>query len=231
MNYQDFQILVDKNKNIRASSEQGEISGELHWEKNQIKLTLQLIDSGKTNRELLKALGTQLYRAIFPSKINARFHAAIANAQANEESVRLRLVFESPELAALPWEFLYDEDTNIFLGNNTETVLSRYIDVPLQKRDIKSASLPLKVLLVISTPTNLAKLDVAGEEKLIREALGKHIEAGEIELDVLHEATIRNINQKLREKSYNVFHFIGHGVFENNQGFIALEDNNGKSQL
>ena len=231
MNYQDFQILVDKNKNIRASSEQGEISGELRWEKNQIKLTLQLIDSGKTNRELLKALGTQLYRAIFPSKINARFHAAIANAQANEESVRLRLVFESPELAALPWEFLYDEDTNIFLGNNTETVLSRYIDVPLQKRDIKSASLPLKVLLVISTPTNLAKLDVAGEEKLIREALGKHIEAGEIELDVLHEATIRNINQKLREKSYNVFHFIGHGVFENNQGFIALEDNNGKSQL
>ena len=230
MNYQDFQIIVDKNNHIRASSEQGEISGELRWEKNQIKLTLELIDSGKTNSELLKALGSQLYRAIFPDKINARFHAAIANAQANEESVRLRLVFESPELAALPWEFLYDEDTNIFLGNNTETVLSRYIDVPLLKRDIKAASLPLKVLLVISTPSDLGTLDVAGEEKLIREALGKHIEAGEIELDVLQAATRRNIQQKLREKHYDVFHFIGHGVFENNQGYIILVDEDGKAK-
>ena len=231
MIYQDFQILVDKNNNIRASSEQGEVGSELRWEKNQIKLTLQLIDSRQTNSELLKALGSQLYRAIFPDKINARFHATIAAAQHKKESVRLRLIFESPELAALPWEFLYDEGSNTFLGNNTETVLSRYIDVPLLKRDIKAASLPLKVLLVISTPDDLAKLDVVGEEELIREALGKRIEAGEIELDVLQAATIRNINQKLREKPYNVFHFIGHGVFENNQGFIALEDNNGKSKL
>ncbi len=231
MNYQDFQILVDKNHHIRASSEQGEVSGELHWQNNQIKLSLQLINSGQTNSELLKALGSQLYQALFPDKINARFHATIAAAQANQESIRLRLIFESPELASLPWEFLYDEDTNTFLGNNTETVVSRYIDIPLQKRDIKAASLPLKVLLVISTPTDLATLDAVGEEKLIREALGKHIEAGEIELDILQAATIQNINQKLREKPYNILHFIGHGVFENNQGFIALVDNNGKSKL
>lgn len=224
MNYQDFQIFVDKNNNIRASSEQGEVSSELRWDNNQIQLSLQLIESGATNSQLLKSLGSQLYQALFPDKINARFHAAIAAAQGNQESVRLRLIFESAELAALPWEFLYDEDTNTFLGNNSETVLSRYIDVPLQKRDIKAASLPLKVLLVISTPTDLGKLDVVGEEKLIREALGKRIEAGEIELDVLESATIRNINQKLREKPYNIFHFIGHGVFENNQGFIVLVD-------
>ena len=231
MNYRDFQIIVDKNNNIRASSEQGEVSSQLSWKKNEIKLSLQLINSGRTNSELFKALGSQLYQALFPDKINARFHATVANAQANQENVRLRLIFESPELASLPWEFLYDEDINVFLGNNTETVVSRYIDVPLPKQDIKSASSPLKVLLVISTPNNLATLDAAGEEKLIREALGKHIERGEIELDVLQEATIGNINQKLREKHYNIFHFIGHGVFENNQGFIALEDNNGKSKL
>ncbi|MGB3653705.1 MAG: AAA-like domain-containing protein, partial [Rivularia sp. (in: cyanobacteria)] len=231
MNYQDFQILVDKNNNIRASSQQGEVSGELRWERNQIKLSLQLIDSAQTNSELFKALGSQLYQALFPDKINARFHATIAAAQANQESIRLRLIFESPELASLPWEFLYDEDTNTFLGNNTETVVSRYIDVPLQKRDIKAASLPLKVLLVISTPTNLASLDAAGEEKLIRSALAKHIEAGNIELDVLQAATIGNINQKLREKPYNVFHFTGHGVFDNNKGSIALVDSNNKSKL
>ena len=133
MNYRDFQIIVDKNNNIRASSEQGEVSSELSWKKNEIQLSLQLIDSGRTNSELFKALGSQLYQALFPDKINGRFHATVANAQANQENVRLRLIFESPELASLPWEFLYDEDINVFLGNNTETAVSRYIDVPLPK--------------------------------------------------------------------------------------------------
>ena len=114
MNYQDFQIIIDRNNYIRASSEQGEVSSELRWEQNPINLTLQLIESGQTNRELFKALGGQLYQTLFPDKINARFQATIAAAQANQESVRLRLIFESPELASLPWEFLYDEDTNIF---------------------------------------------------------------------------------------------------------------------
>ncbi|NES99132.1 MAG: CHAT domain-containing protein [Sphaerospermopsis sp. SIO1G1] len=231
IDYHDFQILVDKNNNIRASSEQGDESGELRLETNQIQLTLPLIESRSTNTQLLKSLGSQLYQALFPTEIHGLFRATIAAAQTNNYNVRLRLVFDSPELASLPWEFLYDERTNTFLANNTQTVLSRYIDVPLQKREVKAADLPLKVLLVISSPTNLAQLDVTGEEKLIREALAKHIASGTIELDVIQDANIRNINQKLREKSYNIFHFIGHGVFENNKGQIALVDNDGKSKL
>ncbi len=170
MEYQDFQILVDKNNNIRASSEQGEVSGELQLNKRIIKPILNLIELRQANKDLQKDLGNELYQALFPKEIDKRFQATIAGAQAQKQSVRLRLVFESPELASLPWEFLYDEQTNTFLGNNTDTVLSRYIDVPLQKRDIKAASLPLKVLLVISSPSNLATLDATGEETLIREA-------------------------------------------------------------
>jgi CHAT domain-containing protein len=231
MNYQDFQILVSKDCKIRASSEQGEDWGEFRLEMNSIKLALELIESQQTNTKLLKSLGNQLYQALFPNKIHSRFQAAIAGAQAKKDNLRLRLVFDAPELAALPWELLYDEGTNVFLANNTQTVLSRYIDIPLLKKDLKVANLPLQLLLVISSPSNLTKLDAVGEEKLIREALAKQIALGEIELDVLHEATIRNINQKLREKSYNIFHFIGHSVFKQNQGYIALVDTDGKSKL
>ncbi|BAY07462.1 COR domain-containing protein [Calothrix sp. NIES-2098] len=231
MNYHDFQILVTADRKIRASSEQGEEWGELRLEMNRIKLSLKLIESRQTDADLLKALGGELYQALFPIDIRGQLRATIAGAQANDYEVRLRLVFDSPELAALPWEFLYDEATNTFLANNTQTVLSRYVDVPLQKRDLKAASLPLKVLLVISSPTNLPQLDVAEEERLIHDALKKHIDAGTIELDVLPEATIRNINQKLREKPYNVFHFIGHGKFQNNKGCIALVDTDGKYKL
>ncbi len=231
MKYTDFQILVDTNNKIRASSEQGDEWGQLQLDMNQIKLTLQLIHLRNTNTELLKTLGNQLYKALFPQKIDGRFQATIAAAQERGDKVRLRLIFEFPELAALPWEFLYNESTNTFLANDTQTALSRYIDVPQQKRELKAATLPLKVLLVISSPTNLPKLDFTQEEKLIREALKNHIDIGSIELDVLLEATIRNINQKLREQPYNVFHFIGHGHFENNKGYIALVDTDGKAKL
>ncbi len=232
MKYQDFQILVDKNNQIRASStKEGEALSEFRLDMNEIELALELIELNKTNDKLLKRLGNQLYQALFPNQINARFHATMAGAQANQESVRLRLIFQSPQLAALPWEFLYDAETNIFLGNNIQTVLSRYIDVPLQKRDIITAKLPLKVLLVISSPTDLAPLDATGEATLINSALETHIKAGQIELDIIKEATTRNINQKLREKPYNIFHFIGHGVFKDNKGYIALEDDNKQAKL
>ncbi|MBD2210679.1 HEAT repeat domain-containing protein [Nostoc linckia FACHB-104] len=231
MQYQDFQILVDKNHQIRASSEQGDVSAEFRLDMNEIELALELIELNNTNDKLLKRLGNQLYQALFPNQINARFHATMAGAQANEESVRLRLIFQSPQLAALPWEFLYDAETNTFLGNNIQTVLSRYIDVPLQKRDIITAKLPLKVLLVISSPTDLATLDATSEATLINSALETHIKAGQIELDIIKEATTRKINQKLREKPYNIFHFIGHGVFKDNKGYIALEDNNKQAKL
>ncbi|GEM_PF-4013760 len=231
MNYYDFQLLVTSDRKIRASSEQGEEWDEFQLDMNKIRLTLGLIEHRQTNTELLKSLGSELYQALFPAKIHGQFRATLAGAEENKYDVRLRLVFESPELAALPWEFLYEQSTNTFLANNTQTALSRYIDIPQKKRELKAASLPLKVLLVISSPTNLIPLDVADEENLIREALTQHIEAGKIELDVLPEATIRNINQKLRQKPYNVFHFIGHGVFKNNKGFIALVDQDNKSKL
>ena len=58
----------------------------------------------------------------------------------------------------------------------------------------------------------------------------QHTDAGQIELDVITEATTANIRQKLREKPYNVFHFIGHGDFQNEKGYIALLDEEGKAK-
>ncbi|MDF5725987.1 MAG: COR domain-containing protein, partial [Rhizonema sp. PD37] len=203
MNYQDFQVLVTEDRKIRVSSEQGEERGELRLDLNEIKLALPLINVGQTNKDLLKGLGGKLYQALFPSNIHGQLRATIAGAQKDNYNVRLRLVFESPELAALPWEFLYDEGTNTFLGNNTQTVLSRYIDIPQQKRSLKTRSSPLSILLVISSPTNLPQLDVDGEEQLLRSALAKYIDAGTIQLEVLREPTISKINENLREKPYN----------------------------
>jgi hypothetical protein len=40
--------------------------------------------------------------------------------------LRLRLRINPPELAALPWEFLYSPERHLFLAASVETSLSRY---------------------------------------------------------------------------------------------------------
>ena len=232
MDYHDFELLVTPDRRIRAASdEQGEAADELRLYLNDIELTLELVELGSTNVELLKALGDKLYQALLPPDIHAHLRASQAAAQAVDCGLRIRLIVEPPELSALPWEFLYDSDTNTFLANSTQTALSRYIPYPMPRREIRDASPPLQILLVISGPANLDPLDAEGEETLIREALAEHLAAGLVELDVLSSATIRNINHKLREKSYNIFHFIGHGSFERGKGHVALEDRDNQARL
>ncbi|GCA74557.1 hypothetical protein MiTe_01382 [Microcystis aeruginosa NIES-2520] len=229
--YHDFQLSVSRDDIIQASSDQGEAQEQFVLNENEVELTLPLIQQRSINAKLLKALGSKLYQTLFPRRILALFQATVADARNHNCGVRLRLVFESPERAALPWEFLYDVGTNTFLGNDIQTALSRYINVPLPPNEIRVASLPLKILLVIASPTDLVILDTGGEEQLICDALSKQIGGGRIKLDVLHEATIRNITQKLQENPYSVIHFIGHGVFRDDRGFIALVGENGQAKL
>ncbi|MGB3921307.1 CHAT domain-containing protein [Methanothrix sp.] len=192
---------------------------------------MQAIEEDLTQEEHLKRLGSILFDALFDKKISNQFAALKAEAENMGRGIRLRLIFENPEIAALPWEFLYEESTNTFLANDPKTALSRYIDVPLRRQEIKPASLPLKMLLVISSPSDLDPLDSEGEEGLIRKALEKHISSGLIQIDTISKATIDAIYQKMNEKAYNVFHFIGHGVFGNNKGHVALVDEDGRASL
>ena len=232
MDYHDFELHVTPDERIRAiSDEQGEVDDHLRLDLNEIELTLELIELGRTNADLLKALGDKLFQALLPPDIQAHFRASLAGARAADRGLRIRLVVEPPELSGLPWEFLYDSDTNTFLANSTETALSRYIPYPMPRREIRDASPPLQVLLVISDPADLDPLDAGGEEALIHEALAAHLADGLVELDVLTPATIRNINQKLREKPYNIFHFIGHGSFEGDRGYVALQDRDGLARM
>ncbi|MGD8463434.1 MAG: CHAT domain-containing protein [Anaerolineae bacterium] len=231
MEYQDFELRASAGYKIRAESDQGEIDDDLSLDLDKIGLALQLVEREQTNLDLLQGLGARLHDALLPADIHAHLRATVAAADAVGSGVRLRLVLDPPELSALPWEFLFDDDTNTFLGNSIQTVLSRYIPVPLPRRDIRVVTPPLKILLVLSDPKDLPRLDLAGEEDLIREGMAQQVAAGRVEIDTVSPATIRTINQALREKPYNVFHYVGHGDFRDDQGAIALEDEDGLCRL
>lgn len=231
MDYHDLSIRAQNDGDILAYSEQGECHGKLNLDQKEVGLALHLIAKDMTDEDLLKKVGTALYNALFDINISKHLAAIKTGVAQSECGVRLRLIFEKSEIAALPWEFLYDDSTNTFLANDPKIALSRYIDIPLRLQDIKPASLPLKMLLVISSPKDLSPLDLEGEKIFIEQALQEHINSGQIEIDVLTKATIVDIDQRLNEKPYNVFHFMGHGVFEDNKGHIALMDEDDNAKL
>jgi tetratricopeptide (TPR) repeat protein len=232
MEYCDLSIRIQDDGDILASADDvGEWHGKLNINQKKIGLAMQRIENDAEDEDLLKTIGTTLYEALFDKTILASFTAMKASAGQKGCGVRLRLIFEKPEMAVLPWEFLYDDSTNTYLANDTMIALSRYIDLPLKKQDIRPACLPLKILLVVSNPKNLAHLDSDGEIGRINQALQDHINSGQIEIDKLTNATIDEIYTKLDEKSYNIFHFIGHGVFDNNKGYIALMDENNRAEF
>ena len=62
--------------------------------------------------------------------------------QQPETGLRVRLYLtDAPELAVLPWEYLYDPQREDFLFMTVETSLVRYIDLPA--RNPLSIDLPL----------------------------------------------------------------------------------------
>ncbi|MDD1707598.1 MAG: CHAT domain-containing protein, partial [Methanoregulaceae archaeon] len=239
MEYYDLSIRIQGNGDILVESKlEGQSRGRVNLQKSEIDPDIQLIDKWDVeDKEILKDIGRKLYNSLFNAKISEHYGAIKGRAKLEGRGVRLRLnFFDKPEMATIPWEFLYDDSTNTFLSNDARIALSRYIDLPLGAQEIKPTTPPLKILLIISSPKNLAPLrsDDTGEndeEKIIREALKDLIKSGDIEIDPLKDATIAKIAKTIEMKSYHVIHFIGHGDFENNIGKIALvNDDDGRSE-
>ncbi len=84
--------------------------------------------------ETVKAFGRELFEALLPSEVRSRYRTSLNKARDEGKGLRLRLRIEAPELAALPWEYLYDEDEGDYVslhGNKhllAATQLGRLLD-------------------------------------------------------------------------------------------------------
>jgi WD40 repeat protein len=153
---------------------------------------------------------------------------AASRQQADREGRQLRIVLQvrPPELARLPWEFMFDsgEDDYICLS----TVLVRYPQVPAPVRRLQVTG-PLRVLGMAARPGDQQALATAAERQRLHEALSGLQRAGRIELDWVAGQTWRDLRNAMRHGSWNVLHFIGHGGFDAaaQEGTLALADDGG----
>jgi hypothetical protein len=203
------------------------------------KLVAQVRPGGRRVRkfqsvemEAAKELGARLYDTVFASEVRACLGRSLdeANRQAAGLRIRLRLT-DAPELINVPWEFLYNAPLNRFLALSGDTPIVRYLDIsePIRPLAVKP---PLRILVMIANPQGYAELDVTREWERLHAALADLEEGGLVTLELLPTATLSALQRVLRQREYHIFHFIGHGTFDevSQDGLLLMTDENGRAR-
>jgi CHAT domain-containing protein len=184
-------------------------------------------------RELVKGFGGQLFQAMFSGAVLTALQSSLNEAFRKDAGLRIRLrLTDTPELADVPWEFLFNPAANRFLNLAPDTPLIRYLDLPMPVRPL-TVTPPLRVLVMISSPTDFPQLDVGAELDRLNTALDEVLKRGLVTITRLPSASLAGLQRPLRLDSYHIFHFIGHGGFDEHaqDGALALADSQGRARL
>lgn len=176
-----------------------------------------------------KELGSALFAALFQGPLFARYISVRDHARLTQQECHIRLhLQETPELAALPWETLYDADRRAFLALSSLTPVVRFFQLA-QPDPAQQVTWPIKILGMVSAPDDVAHLDAEAERRSIDAAVAEinaQHGAQVVQVRWLHDATPRALQNALREEQFHIFHFIGHGLFDKaaQSGCLILED-------
>ena len=163
--------------------------------------------------ELLRRVGMRLYDALFPPG-PVRTTLAVALARAREMRsplpLQLHLDREAGYLGRLPWELACDEQGYLVQGGRM--ALARYLDFPAPPT-ATALNGALKVLVIVSRPTDLPALNEEAELQALRDSLAALNERRGLEVYLLQPATWREFVDAVSSERFHIVHFDGHGDF------------------
>jgi tetratricopeptide (TPR) repeat protein len=246
IDYLDFDLLIEPAEEGYAarvlSSPAGQACVGFSLPFSALELENFLLRVGRTRRgvrrlespemEAAKAFGGHLFKTVFGGDVRGCLRSSLDEAGRQGAGLRVRLrLAEVPELADVPWEYLYNPTLNRFLVLSVDTPLVRYLDLPERIRPL-AVRPPLRVLVMISCPSDHTQLDVEREWAKLQVALGSLKQRGLLALDRLEQATLVALQRRLRRGEYHVFHFIGHGGFDRRvqDGMLLLEHEGGRGR-
>ena len=176
----------------------------------------------------VQGVGVRLFDATFTGDIRTAYRTSAAVAAERGKGVQIALRLDAPGLAALPWEALFDSETQAYLC--LKEPLVRHVPAPFSPPAL-TVTPPLKVLGMISSPAGLPALDVEAERGRLEEALRPHLDSGRVELHWLDDVSWTGVHDKLLEEEWHVLHFIGHGGYdtETDEGVLAFIGRNGRA--
>jgi Tol biopolymer transport system component len=194
-----------------------------------------LVGSGQVRRQAAHAVeefGTKLFEALFIADLRSCYDVSLREASRQEKGLRVKLRIQAPNLAALPWEFLYDPRQGEYVCLSMYTPLVRYLELPQSVQPLQVKP-PLRVLCMIASPSDQDPLDITREQGRLQESLKELVDKGLVELTWLPGQTSHDLQRAMQGGPWHIFHFIGHGGFDptSDEGLLALANEQGKTAL
>ena len=179
---------------------------------------------GSRYLDAARQFGSGLFDALLADpSVRQVYTTARRDASAAARGVRVTLSLRAaPELAVIPWEFLYDRPR--FIANHATSPIVRFVDLedPPEPLHIDA---PLRILGMVSRPKDdaLATLDTRGEQAALERRLKPLIDAGSVTLRWLPRATLPALQREVDHgEDFHVFHYIGHGDYDADSGESSL---------
>jgi outer membrane protein assembly factor BamB len=186
--------------------------------------------SGPAAEQPVREVGQQLFQALFTGPVYGMYRASLGVAQQRGGRLRVVLRLTAPELAALPWETLFDPETGMYLCRHEPLV--RHVPAPYTT-DPVDVRAPLRILGLVASPRGLPPLDVEAEKDHLAEALAEPVAQGLVEVVWVPEATWEAVHARLLAGEWHVLHFVGHGDYDTqtDEGVLALVGADGRADL
>ena len=186
--------------------------------------------SVSVNEQPVREVGRQLFQALFPGPVYGTYRASLGVAQQRGQRLRVVLRLTAPELATLPWEMLFDPETETYLCRQEPLV--RHVPAPYTEDPLEVRP-PLRILAIAASPRGLQALDVGAEKDHLAEALAGPAAAGLIEVVWVPAATWHGVQDQLLAGQWHVLHFVGHGDYDtrNDEGVLALVGRDGRADM
>lgn len=249
MKYMDFDLIIEPGQvaeeyQVAVNTQGGEVrsvmrfsfdKAELRKVRDAVLLTTAPRRGTLTPEEqVVQKFGQELFQTFLAGEILNRYDVSQTTAKMQKDTgLRLKLHILAPELAVLPWEFLYDPRVRDYLCLAIETPIVRYPEVPRLLQPLK-VDPPLHILGVIASPDDMVRLDVRREQQLMAKILNDLEKRGLMKLTWLETPTPHELQRAIRKGPWHIFHFIGHGEFETKtqEGAIVLcDEHNHSSRL
>ena len=178
--------------------------------------------------QYMREIGQLLFSSLFVGPVYGAYRASLGAAQQEGERLRVVLHLTAPQLAALPWEALFDQETGKYICRTEPLV--RHVPAPFTP-DALDVVAPIRVLGLVASPKGMPALDVPAEQARLTEAMARPIQQHLIELEWMPDATWEAVHARLLSEEWHVLHFVGHGDYDvvNDQGLIALVGPDGRA--
>jgi hypothetical protein len=176
----------------------------------------------------VQELGRLLFDALVADDVRGLYVASAQRARQEGSVLRLVLRVRPPELARLPWEFLYDPTRQDYLGLSLPLVRYPHVLAPRQPLPVAP---PLQILGMVARPGDRDALSVDDEQQRLHTALAGLEREGLVQLNWVTGQTYNDLEDAIDQGPWHVFHFIGHGGFDRDtgEGTIALSTDQGRT--